>query len=109
METTNYVTYKIQNFVSDIGGLAGLFLGFSLLSLFELILKGFAGIRDFSRKFTKPKVDKPATKKDTSKSAKHKTNKIQKSRRNVGQRNPVPDVVVIDLLFGEQVESTVIA
>lgn len=39
IETTNYVTYIIQNFISDIGGLAGLFLGFSLLSLFEIILR----------------------------------------------------------------------
>lgn len=38
IETTNYVTYNLQNFVADIGGLAGLFLGFSLLTLFEIIL-----------------------------------------------------------------------
>lgn len=38
METTNYVTYKIQNFLSDIGGLVGLFLGLSILSVFEFIL-----------------------------------------------------------------------
>lgn len=39
VKRTNYVTYKILNFMSDVGGLLGLFLGFSLLSLFELLLK----------------------------------------------------------------------
>ena len=39
IQRTNYVTYKVQNFMSDIGGLIGLFLGFSLLSLFELMLR----------------------------------------------------------------------
>lgn len=104
METTNYVTYKIQNFVSDIGGLAGLFLGFSLLSLFELILKVFAGIRSFIRKSPSVKVDKSISRK----SRKHKANRIQRSRGNVNQVKSVPDVVVIDLLFGEQVEATII-
>lgn len=33
------MTYQFQNFVSDIGGLAGLFLGLSLLTMFELTLK----------------------------------------------------------------------
>ena len=40
--TTHYVTYKLHNFICDIGGLAGLFLGFSLLSMFEMILNFFA-------------------------------------------------------------------
>ncbi|CAG9804870.1 unnamed protein product [Chironomus riparius] len=39
VKRTNYVTYKLQNFVADIGGLIGLFLGFSLLSLFDTFLK----------------------------------------------------------------------
>jgi pilus assembly protein TadC len=39
IQRTNYVTYKVQNFMSDVGGLIGLFLGFSLLSLFELLLR----------------------------------------------------------------------
>ena len=38
VKRTNYVTYKLLNFMSDVGGLLGLFLGFSLLSLFELML-----------------------------------------------------------------------
>lgn len=33
------MTYQLQNFISDIGGLSGLFLGFSLISFFELLLK----------------------------------------------------------------------
>ncbi|CAG9799851.1 unnamed protein product [Chironomus riparius] len=40
--TTHYVTYKLHNFICDIGGLAGLFLGFSLLSMFEMVLNFFA-------------------------------------------------------------------
>jgi amiloride-sensitive sodium channel len=36
-EHTSYVAYSIQNFVADCGGLIGLFLGFSLLSIFELV------------------------------------------------------------------------
>ena len=54
IRTTNYVTYGIQNFTSDVGGLAGLFLGFSLLSLFELTIKLFLLI---TRMINKNKVD----------------------------------------------------
>jgi amiloride-sensitive sodium channel len=36
-EHTSYVAYSIQNFVADFGGLIGLFSGFSLLSIFELV------------------------------------------------------------------------
>lgn len=49
-ETTNYVTYKVQNFISDIGGLVGLFLGISLLSLFEFALKFLAIIKGCLKK-----------------------------------------------------------
>lgn len=35
-EFENFVTYKLQNFVSDVGGLLGLFLGCSLLSIMEV-------------------------------------------------------------------------
>jgi amiloride-sensitive sodium channel len=51
-EHTSYVAYTIQNFVADCGGLIGLFLGFSLLSIFELVcnLITFA-----TRKWKKPK------------------------------------------------------
>ena len=45
LETTNHITYTFQNFIADIGGLAGLFIGFSLLSLFEIILRIFAFIK----------------------------------------------------------------
>jgi amiloride-sensitive sodium channel len=36
-EREKYVAYNLENFVSDFGGLIGLFLGFSLLSIVELI------------------------------------------------------------------------
>ena len=36
-EFENFVTYKLQNFVSDVGGLLGLFLGCSLLSIMEIL------------------------------------------------------------------------
>lgn len=36
-EFENFVTYKLQNFVSDVGGLLGLFMGCSLLSIMEII------------------------------------------------------------------------
>ncbi|CAG9804871.1 unnamed protein product [Chironomus riparius] len=42
VKRTNYVTYKLQNFMSDVGGLVGFFLGFSMLSLFESALKLFS-------------------------------------------------------------------
>lgn len=34
--TTSYVTYQLENFIFDIGGLLGLFLGSSLVSLFQI-------------------------------------------------------------------------
>lgn len=52
LETTNYVTYKLQNFVSDIGGLVGLFLGLSLLSVFEFILSVFHMLKKYLKKPT---------------------------------------------------------
>jgi amiloride-sensitive sodium channel len=36
-EQENYLAYTLQNFVADFGGLVGLFLGFSVLSLVEII------------------------------------------------------------------------
>jgi hypothetical protein len=36
-KTENFVAYKLQNFIADVGGLLGLFLGSSLLSLVELL------------------------------------------------------------------------
>lgn len=50
IRTTNYVTYGIQNFIADVGGLAGLFLGFSLLSLFELMIQLFMFIKRMTEK-----------------------------------------------------------
>jgi hypothetical protein len=36
-EQENFVAYKLQNFIADFGGLLGLFMGCSLLSIVELI------------------------------------------------------------------------
>lgn len=41
-EQENYVAYTLQNFISDCGGLIGLFLGFSLLTFVEKIYKSVA-------------------------------------------------------------------
>jgi hypothetical protein len=35
-EYENFISYTIQNFVADLGGLIGLFLGFSILSFVEI-------------------------------------------------------------------------
>lgn len=100
LESTNYVTYKVQNFVSDIGGLAGLFLGFSLLSLFEIVLKSVAIFKNFIRKSTCLKVNKStSTQKQTKKSRKRKSNK-----RRIQDKSS-SDVVVIDMLFGEHIKA----
>ncbi|KAG5675950.1 hypothetical protein PVAND_005807 [Polypedilum vanderplanki] len=40
-EHTKYVVYTIQNFIADCGGLIGLFLGFSLLSIYEIVCDFF--------------------------------------------------------------------
>lgn len=37
-KTSKYVTYEMENFVFDIGGLIGLFLGSSILSVLELLV-----------------------------------------------------------------------
>ena len=37
-KTSNYVTYEMENFIFDIGGLIGLFLGSSILSVLELLV-----------------------------------------------------------------------
>jgi len=48
------VTYKLQDFIADIGGLIGLFLGLSLLSMFEKFLKICSDVRTMiQRRFLK--------------------------------------------------------
>jgi len=37
-KTSNYVTYKMENFIFDIGSLIGLLLGSSLLSVLKLLI-----------------------------------------------------------------------
>jgi hypothetical protein len=38
-EQENYAVYNLENFIADLGGIIGLFLGFSILSLIELIFE----------------------------------------------------------------------
>jgi hypothetical protein len=35
-EVEKFISYKLQNFVSDVGGLLGLFMGCSLISIVEI-------------------------------------------------------------------------
>lgn len=101
METTNYVTYTAENFVSDIGGLAGLFLGFSLLSLFELTVKAFEMIKKFIRKPVCTKGKKQKNQKLFKTPNLRRAHKMHKIRRKVAHRNINPDVVIIDLMIDE--------
>lgn len=93
----------MQNFVSDVGGLAGLFLGFSLISLFELIFKCFMTLKNLISPCSCTKLNQVSEQKSLSKSRKRKN---RKSKRKVGQSmNNTPDVVVIDMVFGEQIDA----
>lgn len=58
--TSNNANYKAQNFISDIGGLMGLFLGYSLLTLCEYFLNIFVGKKKFStiRRFCNEKFSR---------------------------------------------------
>jgi hypothetical protein len=47
---TRHVTYTLQNFVADCGGLIGLFLGLSLLSIFEIFCNFLITCCDLRRK-----------------------------------------------------------
>lgn len=50
-EIEDFLTYKVQNFVADVGGLLGLFLGCSLLSLVEIFYFIFSALtKSFRRK-----------------------------------------------------------
>jgi len=50
-EITKIATYQLENFIAEVGGLISLFLGFSLLSFFELSFEYFtsfgAAIHEF--------------------------------------------------------------
>ncbi|CAG9798477.1 unnamed protein product [Chironomus riparius] len=50
-ETTKFATYQFENFIAEVGGLISLFLGFSLLSFFELCFEHFVNLRDGVRQF----------------------------------------------------------
>ncbi|CAG9810957.1 unnamed protein product [Chironomus riparius] len=49
-KTSNYVTYELENFIFDIGGLIGLFLGSSILSVLELIVSIFRTIKNYTQR-----------------------------------------------------------
>lgn len=46
----NYVAYKLQNLIAEFGGLLGLFMGCSVLSLIELLYFCFTSIIVMNRK-----------------------------------------------------------
>lgn len=99
------MTYKLQNFVSDIGGLAGLFLGFSLLSLFEIILKAVVITKNFFENKASRKIVKvSATEQPIKKSRRRIINRTLKKRNKISHGNAASDLVVIDLVFGEHIE-----
>ncbi|KAG5672929.1 hypothetical protein PVAND_003017 [Polypedilum vanderplanki] len=59
-EHSYYVSYTLQNFIADSGGLIGLFLGFSLLSIFEFIYSFFITFKKrwkFQMKISDVKID----------------------------------------------------
>lgn len=89
LENTDYVTYNIENFVSDIGGLAGLFLGFSLLSLYELILKVLAMIRNLFRKITSLK--------DVQQNKKWGNRDTKRYRRRTRKNLVAPEIKTVDV------------
>ena len=93
METTNYVSYKIQNFVSDIGGLVGLFLGISFLSLFELAVKAFGFLKKIGNRIT------------SSKRNRKRPRKSRKSKNQMMNSN-LPDLIAIGQLFGETIKNS---
>jgi hypothetical protein len=43
-EQTYFVAYKLENFIAECGGLLGLFIGFSMLSIVELFYFCIKGI-----------------------------------------------------------------
>ncbi|CAG9810956.1 unnamed protein product [Chironomus riparius] len=52
-KTSNYVTYEMENFIFDIGGLIGLFLGSSILSVLELIVSILKAIKSHTKEAIK--------------------------------------------------------
>lgn len=106
LESTNYVTYQIQNFVSDIGGLAGLFLGISLLSVYEMLLKAVQIIKKFIGKESCIKINRISTKKHSDRQKRCRKHRTKKLRRKTTPKNVTSDIVIIDMLFGEQVKSS---
>ncbi|XP_070500674.1 sodium channel protein Nach-like [Chironomus tepperi] len=91
IETTNYITYRLQNFISDIGGLAGLFLGFSLLTLFELIL----GITSYCRKLIKRLKNDKGKRVQNSVKVKHNV-KNKPQIRIVNEKPYRPEVILYE-------------
>lgn len=68
-EHVSFVSFTLQNFVADCGGLIGLFLGFSLLTIFELT---FDFVANFFTKLKSNRIDSAVViKRDKSKCCKH--------------------------------------
>ena len=88
------MSYNVQNFVSDIGGLLGLFLGISLLSLFELTIKAISVLRRLWSILTSKVVKQ------------RKSRNSIKKYRTQRMNSFMPDLFAIDQLFGEKIEQT---
>lgn len=58
ISTTSYVTYQLENFIFDVGGLLGLCLGSSLLSLLTIPVKIYSLFKDLRQKFDQRSAQK---------------------------------------------------
>lgn len=85
--------------MSDIGGLAGLFLGISLLSLFELVLKAIAISRNFINKLRCLKG------KNKKKHRKWGNREKKRARKRIKRNQVTPEIVIVDLVFGEEIKA----
>ncbi|XP_070496595.1 pickpocket protein 28-like [Chironomus tepperi] len=54
-EQTNFVAYKLENFIAECGGLLGLFMGCSMLSIVELFYLCFKKITDKKNRYSNTK------------------------------------------------------
>jgi len=71
-EKMNFLGYKLQHFISDCGGLLGLFMGCSLLSIVEIIYHVFSSM--FSASDDKPNDEDQPEKRSATLESIHATN-----------------------------------